>query len=103
MNSTKTQIRGTAMAFITLAEKGRIVIPAKLRKKYGMKIGDKYQVKDDNGNIVIIPEPVTNNTATWTKSWTRKMETALKDVEEGRVSKAYDNLEEALRDLKKKV
>lgn len=91
------------MSFTTLAEKGRIVIPAKLRKKYGMKIGDKYQVKDLDGQIVIIPEPVTHNTVNWTKSWTRKMEAALKDVEEGRVSKAYDNLEDALKDLKKKV
>ena len=60
------------MPFSTLAEKGRLVIPAKLRKKYGMKIGDKYQVKDDNGHIVIIPEPVTHKTVTWTKDWTKK-------------------------------
>ncbi len=104
MSLTKTQItRGAVMPFSTLAEKGRLVIPAKLRKKYGMKIGDKYQVKDDNGHIVIIPEPVTHKTVTWTKSWTKKMETALKNVEDGKVSKAHDNLESALKDLKKKI
>ena len=72
------------MPFTTLAEKGRIVIPAKLRKKYGMKIGDKYQVKDDNGHIVIIPKPVTHKTVNWSRSWTRKMEAALKDVDSAR-------------------
>jgi len=91
------------MPFSTLAEKGRLVIPAKLRKKYDMKIGDKFQIKDDNGNIVIIPTPVTHRTVTWTKSWTRKMETALKNVEDGKVSKAHDNLESALQELKTKV
>ena len=104
MSTTKTQItRGAIMPFTTLADKGRIIIPAKLRKKYGMKIGNKYQIKDDNGHIVIIPEPVTNKTVDWTKGWTRKMETALKDVEEGRVSKAHNNLEDALAALKKKL
>jgi len=104
MSTTKTQIiRGAVMPFSTLAEKGRLVIPAKFRKKYGMKIGDKYQIKDDNGHIIIIPEAVTHKTITWAKSWTRKMETALKNVEDGKVSKAHDNLESALKELKKKV
>ena len=104
MATTKIQItRGAVMPFSTLAEKGRIVIPAKIRKKYDMRIGDKFQVKDDNGHIVIIPEPVTHKTVTWTKSWTKKMETALRDVEDGKVSKAHNNLESALKELKKKI
>ena len=96
-------MRGVIMPFVTLVDKGRVVIPAKLRKKYGMKAGDKFQIKDNNDHIILIPKPVTHHTVNWSKSWTRKMEAALKDVEEGRVSKAYDNLEDALKALKKKV
>ena len=100
---TQKKTTGVIMPFAKLLDKGRIVIPAKLRRKYSMKIGDKFQIKDDNGHIVLIPEPVTHQTWNWTKDWTKKMEEALKDVEEGRVSKAHDNLEDALKALKKKV
>jgi AbrB family looped-hinge helix DNA binding protein len=35
--------------------KGQVVIPAALRKKYGIKPGTKLQVYDENGRIVMQP------------------------------------------------
>lgn len=35
--------------------KGQVVIPAKLRKKYGIKVGTKIQFEEDNGEIIMLP------------------------------------------------
>ena len=90
------------MPFTTLRDKGRVVIPKRFRQKLKMKVGDKFEVKEDNGHIVLMPRS-THQTWNWTDAWTKKVETALKEVEQGKVSKAYDNLEDALLALKKKV
>lgn len=39
----------------TLSEKGWIVIPLELRKRYGLKKGDKVHVIDYGGVISIVP------------------------------------------------
>lgn len=39
----------------TMTSKGQIVIPAKLRKKYGIKAGTTIHVEEDNGKIVLKP------------------------------------------------
>lgn len=39
----------------TMTSKGQIVIPAKLRKKYGIKAGTTVHVEEDNGKIVLKP------------------------------------------------
>jgi len=35
--------------------KGQVVIPYKLRHKYGIKNGTRVQFDDDNGEIILIP------------------------------------------------
>ncbi|NOX18280.1 MAG: AbrB/MazE/SpoVT family DNA-binding domain-containing protein [Chlorobi bacterium] len=35
--------------------KGQVVIPARLRRKYGIKIGTKIQFWEENGEIKIFP------------------------------------------------
>jgi len=39
----------------TATSKGQIVIPAELRKKYGIKAGTKIQIMDENERIVLQP------------------------------------------------
>ena len=34
--------------------KGQVVIPAKIRRKYGIKIGTKIQFEEKNGEIIIL-------------------------------------------------
>ncbi|NLE08681.1 MAG: AbrB/MazE/SpoVT family DNA-binding domain-containing protein [Dehalococcoidales bacterium] len=43
------------MATSTVSEKGWIVIPGNLRKRYGLKKGDKVHIIDYGGVISIIP------------------------------------------------
>ncbi len=35
--------------------KGQVVIPAKIRRKYGIKIGTKIQFEEENGEIIMLP------------------------------------------------
>ncbi len=35
--------------------KGQVVIPAKIRRKYGIKIGTKIQFEEGNGEIIMLP------------------------------------------------
>ncbi len=40
---------------IVLTSKGQVVIPSKLRRKYGLKKGTKLSLYERNGEIVIRP------------------------------------------------
>ena len=43
------------MEVSVVTTKGQVVIPAKLRRKYGIKIGTKIQFAEENGEIIMLP------------------------------------------------
>jgi AbrB family looped-hinge helix DNA binding protein len=43
------------MATVTVSQKGWVVIPAEIRRKYNWKPGDRVQVVDYGGAIRILP------------------------------------------------
>ena len=43
------------MESVTMSTKGQIVIPSRIRKKYGLKKGEKLVITDENDYIKIIP------------------------------------------------
>lgn len=43
------------MLKVTVSEKGQIAIPVVLRKRYGLKKGDKLSVEEVDGAIVLRP------------------------------------------------
>ncbi len=45
------------MDITTISQKGQIVIPAKLRKKYNLNRGDKLVIKYNNGKLILEPLP----------------------------------------------
>ena len=50
------------MAVSTLKEKGQITLPAEIRKRLAAKTGDLFDVRIEDGKIVMIPQklvPVT--------------------------------------------
>jgi AbrB family looped-hinge helix DNA binding protein len=53
----KTQKVSKMTLRVTISEKGQIVIPAALRKRYGLAPGDKLAVVDKNGEILLRPLP----------------------------------------------
>lgn len=45
------------MLNVTVSQKGWVVIPAELRKKYGIKPGSKLQFVDYGGALELVPIP----------------------------------------------
>lgn len=45
------------MQITTVTIKGQITLPAEIRKKRGIKPGDKVQVREDKGEIKVEPIP----------------------------------------------
>ena len=43
------------MTITKISAKGWIVIPSELRRRYGLKPGDKMHVRDEHGRITLIP------------------------------------------------
>ncbi len=43
--------------FVTVSEKGQVVIPASLRARLGISAGTRLEVSEENGNIVMLVEP----------------------------------------------
>jgi AbrB family looped-hinge helix DNA binding protein len=39
----------------TVTSKSMVTIPARIRRKYGIKDGDKIEFVDSNGSILLIP------------------------------------------------
>ena len=41
----------------TISSKGQLVIPATLRKKYGLKAGSRVSIDDRDGHFTVTPNP----------------------------------------------
>ncbi|MFC2133800.1 AbrB/MazE/SpoVT family DNA-binding domain-containing protein [Bacteroidota bacterium] len=48
------------MEVSVVTTKGQVVIPAKIRRKYGIKIGTKIQFSEEDGEITL--HPITEET-----------------------------------------
>ncbi len=44
---------------VRISTKGQIVLPAELRRKYGIETGSEVEILDFGGEIVIVPVPKT--------------------------------------------
>ena len=42
--------------FVTVSEKGQVVIPASLRERLGISAGTRLQVSEDNGHLRMLVE-----------------------------------------------
>jgi len=45
------------MAIVKVSEKGWVVIPKELRKKYGIKPGSRVNLMEWDGSLVLVPIP----------------------------------------------
>ncbi len=70
------------METVIMSTKGQVIIPAGIRKKYGLKKGEKLIIEDEDGYIKMIPKTtyLTLLCGTWPDLDTRVIRKQLDDM-----------------------
>lgn len=69
------------MQTITISAKGQVVIPANIRKKLGLKKGDKLAIMEEEGYIKMIPPAdLTSLCGAWSDLDTRTVRKQIEDM-----------------------
>ena len=68
------------METITMSAKGQIVIPLKIRKKFGLKKGEKLFIEVEDGNIKLMPKTVDITKLVGSVKPVSDRETVRKDI-----------------------
>ena len=77
------------MALVKVKEKYQVTLPASIRQKAGLAVGDILEAKVQGKKITLIPKSVID----------RELALALKDVMEGRVHGPFRSVKAMLRSL----
>ena len=87
---------------IIVKERDPLVVPLNIRRRAGIKAGDRLEFKAARGIITIVSQ--TQNTSDETLEQRRiidaQLAEGLEDIRKGRVSRVFDTLEEMLASLK---
>ena len=77
------------MALVKIKEKGQLTLPAKMRARHGLAVGDYVDVREFEGRIVLVPQDI----APRHPAIDAALAEGLADVRAGRVSPAFDTTE----------
>ena len=77
------------MTLVKIKEKGQLTLPAKMRARHGLAVGDYVDVREDGERIVLIPQDV----APRHPAIDAALAEGLADIRAGRVSPAFDTME----------
>ena len=91
------------MELVRVKRHYQITLPAGLRKKLNIDIGDYVEVENKNGDIVMRPVKVIHPDQEYfyTKEWQEGEAQADKDIAKGDVVGPFDNIRDSLKALKK--
>lgn len=87
------------MPYIKIKQKFQITIPVSMRKKLNLLEGDILEIKEVNGDIILVPKILTKkeNNADYTPN----EKTAKILLDENNYLTGFDNLEDLFEDLEK--
>ncbi len=77
------------MSLVSVKNKFQIVIPAKVRKQAGIKVGDLLEAKVERGKLTFVPKAIID----------RGIAESLEDYKKGRVYGPFDTAEEMIASL----
>ena len=81
------------MALVTVKNKYQIVIPAAVRRKLGVEVGDLLEAKAEGGKVIFIPKSAID----------REIAEGLDDIRKGRTHGPFETAEDMIRFLHKGV
>jgi AbrB family looped-hinge helix DNA binding protein len=88
---------------VTVKNKAPLVVPSAVRRRAGLKSGDKLEFKVSGGIITILPKlPAADDeyTPAQRRIIDRGITKGLEDIKKGRVHGPFENAEEAIAHLK---
>jgi AbrB family looped-hinge helix DNA binding protein len=91
---------------VTVKNKAPLVVPFAVRRRAGLKSGDKLEFKVSGGVITILPKPPTPDdeyTPAQRRIIDRDIAKGLEDIKKGRVHGPFENVEKAIAHLKTHV
>lgn len=85
---------------VDLKQKSQVTIPRGLVKKLSLKVGDKLQIEEQNGRLIITPVVIVPKDQAWFYSpeWQENEREVDRQKEDGRIHKA-SNKEELFNKL----
>ena len=85
---------------VDLKQKSQVTIPKALLKKLKLKIGDKLDIKEKNGKLIITPVIVIPKDQEWywSKEWQEKEREAEENLKAGKVH-AADDVDDLIKQL----
>jgi len=91
------------MELVRIKRHYQITLPAGLRKRLNIDIGDYVEVENKNGDIVMRPVKVVHPDQEYfyTREWQEGEAQADKDIAKGDVVGPFDNIKDGLKALKK--
>ena len=72
---------------VEIKQKSQVTIPVELLKKMNLKTGDKLEIEEHEGRLVITPVVVIPREQIWyySKEWQKNEDEAQHQIQEGRV------------------
>ena len=77
------------MALVTVKKKFQVVIPAAVRRKVGIRVGDLLDAKAERGKLVFLPKSPVD----------REIAEGLEDIRQGRLHGPFTTHQEMVRFL----
>ena len=81
------------MALVKIKEKYQVTLPAALRQKAGLEVGDLLEAKVEGKKITLTPKSVLD----------RELVQALKEIEQGKTFGPFNSAKDLIRSLNREV
>lgn len=85
---------------IDLKQKSQVTIPKKIVEKLGLKVGDKIDIEEKNGKLILTPVAIVPRDQAWfyTPEWQKGEAEVDRQLKEGKVH-ISESLEKLFEDL----
>ncbi len=84
------EIGEAAVPLVRIKEKGQVTLPAKIRERSGLHVGDYVEVKEEGNRIVLIPQAI----APRHPEIDAALQEAFADERAGRVTPAFGSVKD---------
>ena len=81
------------MALVKIKEKYQVTLPAALRQKVGLEVGDLLEAKVEGKKITLTPKSVLD----------RELAQALKEIEQGKTFGPFNSAKDLIRSLNREA